>query len=265
VLLRDQEPSVDIAAVAGDEAVLLSHVLPGVPVASGRRKTAVFLRAWRKLRPDIMVIDDGFQSISIRRDVDIVVVDATNPWGSGYLLPRGRLREKRENLSRADIVVLTRCNQCGDISRLLEEIGALTTAAVVKAEHVVRGVWRLDTLAQVGVKTLNGASVYAFSAIANPASFERTLTDAGASLAGVRRFPDHHFFSAEDLAEIEDEAVFARARFLVTTEKDTMRLPAAWALSRGIPLLSVGISLDITEGREALEGLLMRVFAKRAK
>ena len=265
VLLRDQEPSVQIAAVAGDEAVLLSHMLPGVPVASGRKKAAVLLRTWRKLRPDVIVIDDGFQSISIRRDLDIVVIDATNPWGSGYLLPRGRLREKRANLSRADLVVLTRCNQCGDVSRLLVEIKSLTSAPVAKAEHLVRGVWRLDNRAEAGVKTLNGASVYAFSAIANPGSFERTLTDAGASLAGVRRFPDHHFFSAEDLSEIENEAVFTRATFLVTTEKDTMRLPSAWALSRGIPLLAVGISLGISEGLEALEALLLGVFARRAK
>jgi tetraacyldisaccharide 4'-kinase len=265
VLLKDQEPSVEIAAVAGDEAVLLSHILSGVPVASGRKKATVLLRTWRKLGPDIIIIDDGFQSISIRRDLDIVAVDATNPWGSGHLLPRGRLREKRENLSRADIVVVTRCNQCGDISGLLKEINTLTSAPVVKAEHVIRGVRKLDTRMQAELKTLNCASVYAFSAIANPASFERTLRDVGASLAGVSRFPDHHFFSAEDLAEVENEAVFTRAKFLVTTEKDAMRLPSAWTLNRGIPLLSVEISLHITEGRETLESLLLDLFARRAK
>ncbi|MCX5800689.1 MAG: tetraacyldisaccharide 4'-kinase [Candidatus Eisenbacteria bacterium] len=264
VLLRDQVPRADIAAMAGDEAVLLSHTLPGVPVASGRRKARVLLRAWRRLRPDVIVIDDGFQSISIRRDLDVVAVDATNPWGSGHLLPRGRLREKRENLSRADVVVLTRCNQCGDFSLLVEEIKTLTDAPIVKADHVVRGVRKLDTDAQAEPKVLAGAGVYAFSAIANPASFERTLQDAGASLVGVRRFSDHHFFSAEDLAEVESEAVFARAKFLVTTEKDAMRLPSAWTLNRGIPLLAVGISLSVTEGREILESLLLGLFSRRA-
>jgi tetraacyldisaccharide 4'-kinase len=265
VLLKNQEPSAEIAAMAGDEAVLLSHLLPGVPVASGRRKTAVLLRTWRKLRPDIIIIDDGFQSISIRRDLDIVAVDATNPWGSGHLLPRGRLREKKEGLSRADVVVVTRCNQCKNTTKLLKEIKTLTSAAVVKAEHIIKGVRRLDTSAQVEPKTLSDSSVYAFSAIANPVSFEQTLRDAGASLAGVRRFPDHHFFSLEDLREIENEAVFTRAKFLITTEKDATRLPSGWTLSRGILLLAVGISLNITEGREKLESLLFGLFTRRAK
>ena len=265
VLLKDQEPSEEVAALAGDEAVLLSHLLPGVPVASGRKKRTVLLRTWRKLRPQVIIIDDGFQSISIRKDLDIVAVDATNPWGNGHLLPRGRLREKKESLSRADVVVLTRCNQCGDVSALLTEIGTLTNAPVVKADHVIARVRRLDTRAQVESRTLNGASVHAFSAIANPASFERTLRDAGASLAGVTRFPDHHFFSPEDLAEVENEAVFTRVKFLVTTEKDAVRLPSAWTLNRGIPLLAVGISLNVTEGRETLESLLFGLFGGHAK
>lgn len=263
VLLRNQEPSADVSAIAGDEAVLLSRLLPDVPVASGRKKSAVLLRTWRKLRPDMIVIDDGFQTISIRRDLDIVAVDATNPWGNGHLIPRGRLREKKENLSRADAIVLTRCNQCRGVESLASEIEGLTHAPVVRAEHVISVIRRLDTGGQVEPKTLSGSTVYAFSAIANPASFEQTLLETGATLAGVRRFPDHHFFSTEDLTEVENEAVLTRATFIVTTEKDAMRLPAAWSLSRGILLLSVGISLNITEGEEILENLLIGLLTRR--
>lgn len=266
VLLKGQEPSADVSALAGDEAVLLSHMLGSIPVASGRRKASAVLKTWRTVRPDVLVLDDAFQSISISKDLEIVVVDAMNPWGSGHLLPRGRLREPKESLSRGDVIVLTRCNQADDTDELEREIEGFTRAPIVKAEHVLRGAWRIDTWEGTKPENMRGAAVYAFSAVANPASFEETLREAGVRLVGLRRFSDHYFFSAEDLEEIGREASQARAEFLVTTEKDAMRLSMGDGMPRlGIPLLAVGITLEIVEGREALDGALSRLTARRSR
>ncbi len=263
VLLKEQKPSAAVSEMAGDEAVLLSHILGTIPVASGRRKGLSLQRTWKRLRPDVIVLDDAFQSVSIRRDLDIVVVDATNPWGSGHLLPRGRLREPKENLSRSDVVVLTRCNQAGDTTELEDEIRRLTRAPLVRAEHVLGSVRRIDNWEEVMREMLGGAAVYAFSAVANPLSFEQTLGEIGVELVGLRRFSDHHFFSVEDIEEIGKEAAQAKAEFLVTTEKDAMRLSLGVETPRvGIPLLAVGIRLEIVEGAEALERALLRSLAR---
>jgi tetraacyldisaccharide 4'-kinase len=264
VLLKEQKPSAAVSSVAGDEAVLLSHILGPIPVASGRKKALSLRRTWKRLSPDVIVLDDAFQSIWIRRDLDIVVVDATNPWGSGHLLPRGRLREPKENLSRGDIVILTRCNQADDTNELEGEIRELTRAPIVRAEHVLGGVRRVDSWEDVRLETLRSAAVFAFSAVANPASFEQTLDEIDVRLVGLRRFSDHHFFSVEDFEEIGKEASHARAEFLVTTEKDAMRLSLGAETPRlGIPLLAVGIKLEIVEGAEELESALLRSLARR--
>jgi tetraacyldisaccharide 4'-kinase len=266
VLLKEQEPSADISSVAGDEAVLLSHMLGAIPVASGRKKASSLVKTWRRLRPDVIVLDDAFQSIHIRKDLEIVVVDATNPWGSGHLLPRGRLREPKQNISRGDIIILTRCNQADDTSELESEIRKLTPAPIVRAYHALRGAWRIDTWEEIRLDALKNARVYAFSAVANPASFEKTLEEAGVEMVGFRRFVDHHFFSREDLEEIGRETSQARVEFLVTTEKDAMRLSMGAGTPRlGTPLLAVGIRLEIVGESEALEDSLMRLAAAGAR
>ncbi|UCF78146.1 MAG: tetraacyldisaccharide 4'-kinase [Candidatus Eiseniibacteriota bacterium] len=258
VLLREQDPSPRVSSVAGDEAVLLSHLLGSVPVASGWTKASAVRRTWRALRPQVIVLDDGFQSISIRKDLEIVLVDATNPWGSGHLLPRGRLREPKQNLSRGDVVVITRCNQVQNTQALESEIRRLTRAPIVRGEHVLRGVWKVDSWEEAKPEVLEKAAVYAFSGVANPESFEQTLRETGVRLVGSKRFSDHHFFSAHDLEAIREEASHVKTEFLVTTEKDAMRLPVEGEMPRlGIPLLAVGIELRTAEGTEALQRALL--------
>jgi tetraacyldisaccharide 4'-kinase len=192
-----------------------------------------------------------------------VAVDAVNPWGRGYLIPRGRLREKKENLSRADLVVLTRCNQTYDVHQLKKQIESLTDAPVVCTEHVVSGIWRSDTWQELPVDSLHGKSVYAFSGIANPASFEQTLLELGASVVGVRRFVDHHFFSTADIDRIEDAASKLGAEFLVTTDKDAVRLPQGVRVRTGGRVLAVGTALEITQGAELLDGVMRGALARR--
>jgi tetraacyldisaccharide 4'-kinase len=261
VLLRRARPSSELARRAGDETVLLSRALGTVPVASDRRKADALRRLWKKARPQVIIVDDAFQTIAIRRDLDVVAIDAVNPWGRGYLLPRGRLREKRETLSRADLVVLTRCNQSAAVPDVLRQIRELTSAPVVTTEHVFSGLWRADTWERLADGALRGKTVYAFSGIGNPESFEHSLTELGASVVGSRRFGDHHFFSLGDLEKVEDAASKLGAEFLVTTEKDAVRLPYGARSRTGGRILAVGVGLKFREGREVLEGMVLNVVA----
>ena len=263
VMLRGARPSRELAMRAGDETVLLSRALGLVPVASGRRKLETLVELWNKARPHAVLVDDAFQTIAMRRDLDIVAVDAVNPWGRGYLLPRGRLREKRENLSRADVVVITRCNEAADISEVLSEIRELTDAPMVTAEHVLSGVSRVDTWERLSDGSLGGKNVYAFSGIGNPLSFERSLGEMGASVVGARRFGDHHFFSLTDIEKIEDSASKLGAEYLATTEKDAVRLPYGARSRAAGRIVAVGVGIRVRDGREILESMVLKAIATR--
>ena len=263
VLLSGARPSSGLARRAGDETVLLSRALGSIPVASGRKKLETLVRLWDRARPRVILVDDAFQTIGIRRDLDVVVVDAVKPWGRGYLLPRGRLRERRENLSRADVVVVTRCNEAADVSATLSDVRELTSAPVVTAEHVPDGVSRVDTWESLPAGSLGGKNVYAFSGIGNPLSFERSLGDMGAVVVGARRFGDHHFFSPADMERIEDAASKLGAEYLATTEKDAVRLPGGARTRAPGGMVAVGVGIRIRDGADALESAVLKAAARR--
>jgi tetraacyldisaccharide 4'-kinase len=232
-------------------------------VASGRRKLETLVRLWDAVRPEVVLVDDAFQTITMRRDLDVVVVDAVSPWGRGYLLPRGRLREKRENLSRADVVVITRCNEAANLSSTLADVRGLTDAQVVTTEHVPDGVSRVGTWETLPAGSLGGKNVYAFSGIGNPSSFERALGEMGAAVVGVRRFGDHHFFSPADMEKVEDAASKLGAEYLATTEKDAVRLPRGARTRAPGGIVAVGVGIRIREGAGVLESAVLRAVARR--
>ena len=263
VMLKAARPSRGLARRAGDETVLLSRALGPIPVASGRRKIETLARLWDRVRPQVVLVDDAFQTIAVRRDLDVVMVDAVNPWGRGYLLPRGRLRERRENLSRADVVVITRCNEAADLSATLSDVRGLTKAPVVTADHVPDGVSRVDTWETLPSGSLAGKNVYVFSGIGNPSSFERALGEMGAVVVGARRFGDHHFFSPADMEKIEDAASKLGAEYLATTEKDAVRLPRGARTRAPGGIVAVGVGIRIRDGREALESAVLKAVAGR--
>jgi tetraacyldisaccharide 4'-kinase len=263
VMLRAARPSRGLARRAGDETVLLSRALGPVPVASGRRKLETLVRLWDAVRPEVVLVDDAFQTITMRRDLDVVVVDAVSPWGRGYLLPRGRLREKRENLSRADVVVITRCNEAANLSSTLADVRGLTDAQVVTTEHVPDGVSRVGSWETLPAGSLGGKNVYAFSGIGNPSSFERALGEMGAAVVGVRRFGDHHFFSPADMEKVEDAASKLGAEYLATTEKDAVRLPRGARTRAPGGIVAVGVGIRIREGAGVLESAVLRAVARR--
>lgn len=240
---------------AGDEAVLLARRLGGVPVVVGEDRVAAGRVIVERFDPQIIFLDDGFQHRRLHRDADLVLLDSTDPFG-GSLLPRGRLREPIGALRRATAVLLTRADQGGDPEAVRRRVAAVAPDCPV-GRAILRPLCLRDLTAgsRRPVAELRGRRVLAVSGIGNPESFHRTLQDSGAILAGRLVYPDHHAFSEEDRRRMGDVARRSEANWIVTTEKDAVRLEGG-PLPDGCPVMALEVALAIVEGAEALEAAL---------
>ncbi len=247
--------------MVGDEAILLARRLPDVPVVVGADRFQAGQEALRRFRLNVLLLDDGFQHRQLHRDLDLVLVDATDPFGGGRLLPRGRLREPVFGLRRAQAIILNRADQASDLpglQRCLEQI--VPGTAQILARHRPSRLTDLAGGEERSPGTLMGQRLLAVSGIANPEGFHRTLTDLGAVPAGTLAFPDHHAYGPADIARMGRAAEETRADLIVTTEKDAIRL-SAWGedgLTR-LPVLVLCVDLEILEGADALDAILRRV------
>jgi tetraacyldisaccharide 4'-kinase len=189
------------------------------------------------------VLDDGFQHLKLARDVDIVLIDATDPFGGGKLLPAGRLREPRSALSRADIVVITRADHSPTIEAAVRrdsDAPIFYARARLDAVRVWRGEYPGEQDADARSKKL-----FAFCGIGNPAAFVGDLRLWGLEIVGRRFFPDHHRFTPQDVAQIESDALAAGADRVICTEKDIFNLDdASW---RSFQLRYCSISMQIDD------------------
>ncbi len=203
---------------------------------------------------DTIILDDGYQYWPPKRDLEIVVIDSTNPFGTGHLLPRGRLREPLGNLKRADVFLLTRVDQVDAVEGLMERLERLNPQAqTLKSVHQADHLIDLRTGEKTELTIVKGKRVLALSSIGHPESFESTLTDLGVLLVDRVRFPDHHLYQTGELKGVEEEAVRKGAELIITTEKDAVRLPSK---KSDFPFLSLVVNLKITEGRAYLQSLL---------
>ncbi|MFM8434568.1 MAG: tetraacyldisaccharide 4'-kinase [Planctomycetia bacterium] len=243
-----------------DEAAELALALPGVPHVADRDRVAAAAAAVAQ-GADSIVLDDGFQHRRLARDLDIVAIDATDPFGCGHIFPRGLLREPLAGLRRAHAVVLTRADAV-DADRRLAIMATL-------AEICRRGgpeVWAETTHAPRRLRTaagehlpldaLRGQRVAAFCGIGNPAAFRLALERLGAELVDFAMYPDHHPYAAGDTAALASRATAARADLVVTTLKDLVKVQTE---SLGaIPLAALEIAIEFRAGEPSLEALVRR-------
>lgn len=227
---------------SNDEQKLIQKNCPSVSYVSDPNRRRGGELACERFGADVIVLDDGFQHRRLARDLDIVLVDATCPFGYGHLLPRGLLREPVSGIRRAHVVVLTHCDQVShaELARIEARLRELASdAAHLKCIHRVTAIERLDGTAVEG--GLDGKRVVLFAGIAHPQSFERTVASLGAEVVGTRWFPDHHQYHRRDLQQLLRADRFPRHDFLVTTEKDAVKLPE---LSGFDPVLRATAALD---------------------
>ncbi len=171
------------------------------------------------------VLDDGFQHLQLARDVDIVLIDATNPFGGGHLLPAGRLREPPSALSRADVIVITRSDDAPAVEAAVRRHSVAPifyARAHLESVRAFRGEFPGTEYAEASSRKL-----FAFSGIGNPAGFRANLSEWRLDIVGYRVFPDHHRYSEQDVKAIEAEARAAGANAIICTEKDIFNLSKA--------------------------------------
>jgi len=219
-------PLVD-ADTAGDEPYMIAHKLSNVYVLVGKDRRRTGRLAVEKYRLNALVLDDGFQYQRLRRDLDIVLVDALQPFGYDLLVPAGLLREPPEHLARAHAVWLTHCDlvRGEDVEKARARVLSLAPQARVwETVHKPVHLTRLGGGEEGELSALRGRRVAAVSALGNPLAFERTLARLGAELVCRARFPDHHRYTETELSEVAKERA-ADAEWLVTTAKDGARLP----------------------------------------
>ncbi len=247
-------------AGGNDELRVLQQLCPGVPHVQNRDRVAAAREAIETHRAEVLVLDDGFQHRRLHRDVDIVLIDATNPWGYGYLLPRGLLREPRSALRRADVVVLTRVDQVDAeaLGTLREDVRRETHAPL--AEVAFRPTHlRSLTGETASVESLVDERLLAFCGIGNPDGFRRTLDDVGLSLGddAFVPFTDHHHYTQAECQQLVERARAQSATALVTTQKDLVKLDPVWCSE--LPVWAVVIGAEVVAGREELEAVLVSV------
>jgi tetraacyldisaccharide 4'-kinase len=220
----DERNCSQLVKIIGDEPALIRRRVPGVAVVKGADRVAGARMAMEEFQCDVLLLDDGFQYVLLERDENIVLIDATNPFGNGHLIPRGILREPLSALSRATQVMLTRCDQARELGPLLDTIARYAPGVPVrKTRHVPVGLWRVADNMPMPLSQLAGREVTAACAIGNPESFYATLERLGAKVVERRAYRDHAHFEV------------GAGRPVVVTEKDAVRLSTApenvWALA----------------------------------
>ncbi len=243
---------------AGDEPYMLARSLSNVVVLVDKDRVRAALEAVRWFGCDTLLLDDGMQYATLRRRINICLIDRQAPFGNEYLLPRGTLREPPQNLKRANYIFITKSDG-KDNKALVERIRRYNkTAGIVECTHKAIHLKNLYTGEELPLDWLNGKHVGALSGIARPESFEEKLTDLGAALHLTARFADHHFFSEKELADFLARCVRRDLDALVTTEKDSVRFPHR-APSADMPVLFLRVEIDILRGQEVWDDLVRRI------
>jgi len=249
---------------SGDEPAMLARWVPDVPVVVGKDRYASGMMAFRRFGPDCFVLDDGFQHRRLFRDRDIVVINARDPFGGGNLLPLGRLREPVAALRRASLILVNKSLPGRSIDPIIERIRCYNGRA-----PVLETTYEPDTLVSAGgrggpmpLALLRERPVFAFAGIAAPDAFFLQLEGLGARIAHRCVFSDHHWFSPSEIAHMREQAHACGAEYLVTTEKDGVRLPAEGRDGIFLLIMKMGLKeRDDTRGQGPLSILVQGVFS----
>ena len=224
-LVSDGENLLCDVTKAGDEPYLLARVLTGVPVAVGRDRYRSGRLIEEKFSQPILILDDGYQHLALKRNLNILLLDGTDPFGGECLIPEGRLREPLEAIARADLIVVTRSHLPIDVDRI--EINVRRFNRIVPIAyfyHDAVAVWDLSDGSTFDLRQFLGRKMLAMAAIGHPKIFLHDLAHYQIQVVAKRLFRDHHSFTQQELDGALQEAAEAGAEGIITTEKDAVRL-----------------------------------------
>ncbi|MCG8448609.1 MAG: tetraacyldisaccharide 4'-kinase [Pirellulales bacterium] len=239
-----------------DEALELQLALPDVPHLQHPNRVAAAQTAIEKHQAQLILLDDGFQHRRLARDLDMVLLDATEPWGYDHVFPRGTLREPVTGLARAQVVVLSRADMLDRAARrrIRDRVIQLAPRAIwCEVEHRPN-VLINSSGAELLLSALSGKRVAAFCGIGNPTGFLHTLESLGCEITAWREFPDHCRYTHEDIESLSNWA--AQAEMVICTRKDLVKLRESHLGEA--PLWALGICLRFLAGQEELTDALRR-------
>jgi len=251
----------------GDEPWMIHQSLRGqnVPVLVCPDRAKAGAIAVEMYGSRVLILDDGFQHLGLHRDLDVVLMNARDPFGGRRLLPLGDLREPLSALRRAGMVLITHADRVTavELTRLREDIETLHPGvAVVESAHKADHLLEVKSEAKLPLTRIKDKAVVALSGIGDPLSFETTLEGLGAKVSQSWRYPDHHPYTSREIQSIED---LRGGLPLVTTAKDFARLPEDWRERLKGDVLVLGIKLELLKGRNAWIDLLESLAGGRRK
>lgn len=246
---------------AGDEPFLLARRLPGVPVVVGSNRYEAAREAIDRFGVTAIVLDDGFQHRTLRKDLEIVMVRARNPWGNGRLLPGGPLREPLKALRRADLVVVTGAERTEDTSRVAATVATYAPAVpVLAAGYRPTECWEFDGMRPVELSGLAPKRLVAFAGIGSPVSFVETLASLGVRVEALIAFADHHWYTPRDFKALDERVRALGADGLITTEKDWVRFRRL--APPACPLYAVSVRLVLVSGADVWRAAFERTCSR---
>jgi len=246
-----------------DEVAILAESCPGSKVIVNPNRLAGAAEAIGRFGAKVMVLDDGFQHRRLARDLDIVTVDAMQPFGYGKMLPAGLLREPLSSLKRAHAAVITRCDQVAvaELDELEKKLRAVNPQMVIARSIHEPICAKLADGSQVGIEQLRGKKVFAFCGIGNPDAFLGTLEALGCKLAGSEVYDDHYQYTQGSLADIFSRAGRLGADLILTTQKDWTKIIGLTTGSNGPPIAYLSIEIRFLAGQDQLTSLIKETLA----
>ena len=249
----------------GDEPYLLAQKLPGIPVVISRKRYLAGLIAHGKFGSDFFILDDGFQHLELKRDLDLVLLDATSPFGNGHVLPWGALREPIDQLARADGYIITRFSSRGGSGDNLPDLlkWKFPATHIFCADHLPDKVAFPYSDEVHGPGFLKGKRILAFAGIARPEVFKETLIELGSEVVYFRGFRDHHQFEKEEIQALIDMKEKLDVQYLLTTEKDWVRMASIAPVCAEMGYLC--IKFDFVTNQNDFFKMIKNVFTKKRK
>ena len=244
---------------SGDEPRLLAQKLHNGSVVIDANRIRGGKFAFKEHSPDIFILDDGFQHRQVYRDLDIVTLDATDLWGSGLLLPAGKLREPLSQLRRADLIWVTKTDQTFCSSQNIHrEIRKKINKPILFSVHSPVKVRSFYNQIFYPIKVLKGKKVIAFCGIADHGSFKKTLLELGAEILEFRHFKDHHKFRYDEIHQLLRIKESKNADWLITTEKDAVRIDE---LKKDLlqSLYFLEIEIKVLSGKDSLKKMIENI------
>jgi tetraacyldisaccharide 4'-kinase len=243
--------------IAGDEPYMLACNLPGVLVITDKDRVKAGQFAIRKYGVDTLILDDGFQYYQLQDHLQLLLIDKTNPFGNGHLLPRGILREPVSQMRRASYVFLTKSEDPPDAQLLNELHLHRDETNWIECSHRPKYLQAVYGDERQALEWIKGRRVGAMSGIAAPESFEKFVRELGAQQVVPYRFLDHHRFTADELQRVALDVEKQLLDVLITTEKDAVRLPMAFAWP--VPVYYLRVEIHLLEGADSFEQAVRRI------